>query len=139
MCPIKTVLSSYFYLNLLVKILHLMSFIFQLYIIFCNMPKPLYFYPWVQIHFSPSCIKFRYILKMFWVSNLPLIYKLNLNSVHGDIKVAFIQKGLMSLSFLQTDEPNFFPELKFWFLFHSKWLESCQIETWNCSECSNRH
>ena len=29
------------------------------------------------------------------------------------VKVAFIQKGLMDLSFLQTNEPNYFPELKF--------------------------
>ena len=29
------------------------------------------------------------------------------------LKVAFIQKGLINLSFLQTDEPNYFPELKF--------------------------
>ena len=29
------------------------------------------------------------------------------------LKVAFIQKGLMRLSFLQTDEPNYFPELEF--------------------------
>ena len=30
------------------------------------------------------------------------------------LKVAFIQKGLMLLSFLQTDEPNYFSELEFW-------------------------
>ena len=29
------------------------------------------------------------------------------------VKVAFSQKGLMRSSFLQTDEPNYFPELKF--------------------------
>ena len=29
------------------------------------------------------------------------------------LKVAFIQKGLVNLIFLQTDEPNYFPELKF--------------------------
>ena len=29
------------------------------------------------------------------------------------LKVAFIQKGLMNLSFLQTDEPNYSPELNF--------------------------
>ena len=28
-------------------------------------------------------------------------------------KVALIQKGLVDLSFLQVDEPNYFPELKF--------------------------
>ena len=28
------------------------------------------------------------------------------------LKVAFIQKVLKSLSYLQTDEPNYFPELK---------------------------
>ena len=29
------------------------------------------------------------------------------------LKVAFSQKGLMHSSFLQTDEPNYFPELEF--------------------------
>jgi hypothetical protein len=29
------------------------------------------------------------------------------------LKVAFTQKGLMRLSFLQTDEPDYFPELEF--------------------------
>ena len=32
-------------------------------------------------------------------------------------KVAFIQKGLMRLSFLKTDEPDYFPELEFGFFF----------------------
>ena len=47
------------------------------------------------------------------------------------LKVAFIQKELVNLSFLQTDEPNYFPELIFfyYFFFHSKWLKSCQIRT----------
>ena len=46
------------------------------------------------------------------------------------IKVAFSQKGLMRLSFLQTVKPNYFPELEFWFFFHTKWLKLCQIRTW---------
>ena len=50
------------------------------------------------------------------------------------LKVAFSQKGLMCSSFLQTDEPKYFPELEFWFFFHSKWLKSCQIRTCSCSE-----
>ena len=54
------------------------------------------------------------------------------------IKVAFIQKGLMRLSFLPTDEPNYFPELEFLFFFQSKWLKSCQIRIWSCSECSKK-
>ena len=29
------------------------------------------------------------------------------------LKVAFSQKGLMRSSFLQTDEPDYFPELEF--------------------------
>ena len=33
--------------------------------------------------------------------------------VSGMVKVAFSQKGLMRLSFLQTDKPNYFPELEF--------------------------
>ena len=35
------------------------------------------------------------------------------------LKVAFIQKGLMRFSFLQTNEPNYFPELEFVLLFNS--------------------
>ena len=55
------------------------------------------------------------------------------------LKVAFIQKGLMPLSFLQTDKPNYFPELEFDFFFHSKWLKSCQIRTWSCSNAFSEH
>ena len=29
-----------------------------------------------------------------------------------DLKVAFIQKGLMCLSYLQTDKLNYFPEVE---------------------------
>ena len=36
-------------------------------------------------------------------------------TVHS-YKVVFIQKGLMRLSFLQTDKPNYFPELDFLFI-----------------------
>ena len=54
------------------------------------------------------------------------------------LKVAFSQKGLIRFSFLQTDEPNYFPELEHWFFFHSEWLKSCKIRTWNCSECSKK-
>ena len=35
----------------------------------------------------------------------------------GAPQVAFSQKGLMRSSFLQTDEPNYFPELEFLFSF----------------------
>ena len=55
------------------------------------------------------------------------------------LKVAFSQKGLMRYSFLQTDKPNHFPKLEFWFFFHSKWLKSCQIRTWNCSNSVFEH
>ena len=36
--------------------------------------------------------------------------------VISNLKVAFIQKGLMCLSFLQTYEPNYFPKLDFFFI-----------------------
>ena len=49
------------------------------------------------------------------------------------LQVAFIQKGLMHLPFLQTDEPYYFPELEFGFFFHFKWLKSCQMRTWSYS------
>ena len=37
--------------------------------------------------------------------------------ISPQLKLAFIQKGLVNLSFLQTDEQNHFPELKFGFYF----------------------
>ena len=54
------------------------------------------------------------------------------------LKMAFFQRGLMRLWFLQADKPNYFPELEFWISFHSKWLKSCQIRKWSCSECSKK-
>ena len=57
---------------------------------------------------------------------------------HNSLKVAFSQKGLMRLSFLQTGKPNYFPELKFWILFPSKWLKSCQKRTLSSSEWSKK-
>ena len=54
------------------------------------------------------------------------------------LKVGFSQKGLMRLSFLQTGKPNHFPELKFWILFPSKWLKSCQKRTLSSSEWSKK-
>ena len=46
------------------------------------------------------------------------------------LKLAFIQKGLMNLTFPQNDKQNYFPELTLWF-FYSKWLKSCHIRTWS--------
>ena len=37
--------------------------------------------------------------------------------IPGELKVALIQKELMRLSFLQTDEPIYFPQLEFGFSF----------------------
>ena len=37
----------------------------------------------------------------------------NVNKIFGKLKVAFIQKVLMHLSFPQTDKPHYFPELEF--------------------------
>ena len=50
-------------------------------------------------------------LKVF-ISNLNIAL-----TVRYKLKVAFIQKGLMRLSFLQTGKPHYFPELKIWFFF----------------------
>ena len=61
--------------------------------------------------------------------HLPSIKCKQANFSRFVLKVAFSQKGLMRLSFLQTDKPNYFPELEFLFIFHSKWLKSCQIRT----------
>ena len=49
------------------------------------------------------------------------------------LKVAFIQKVLMHLSFPQTDEPYYFPELEFWI-----WeFEIFQKRAWCSSQGSN--
>ena len=58
--------------------------------------------------------------------------------MNDPVKSTFSQKGVMHLSFLQTGEPNYFPEQEFWFFFHSKGLKSYQIRTWSCSECSKK-
>ena len=93
-----------------------------------------------------SCKLFEMLLKSWcWRQHFSNfaddIYKRDLVSFKiqklKNLKVAFIQKGPMNLSFLQTDKPNYFPELKFWIFSHSKWLKLCQIGTWSCSECSN--
>ena len=55
------------------------------------------------------------------------------------LKVALSQKGLRHSSFLQTGKPNYFPELKFWILFPSKWLKSCQKRTLSCSNAFFDH
>ena len=54
------------------------------------------------------------------------------------LKVAFIQKGLMCLSFLQRDKPNYYPELEFWFFFilngsnHVKYGHEAAVNAQNC-------
>ena len=63
---------------------------------------------------------------------------LNFQKYHDTLKVALSQKGLMRLSFLRTGKPNYFPELKFWILFPSKWLKSCQKRTLSSSEWSKK-
>ena len=88
--------------------------------------------------------KTNFIIDIFWKLHF-LTIKVQLAFLWGQsqksssklIKVAFSQKGLMRLSFLQTAESNWFPELEFWF-FHCKGLKSCQIRTWSCSECSKK-
>ena len=56
-------------------------------------------------------------IDLFNETKLEFSKKLYLNSeipVHlYSIKVAFSQKGLMRLSFLQAGKPNYFPEPKF--------------------------
>ena len=46
-------------------------------------------------------------------SNLVQEFRKYLLTWFLQLKVAFIQKGLVNLSFLQTNEPNYFPELNF--------------------------
>ena len=56
--------------------------------------------------FSNSCqavISFKFVI-CHQLSNVLMTYLL---------KVAFIQKAWMNLSFLQTDKPHYFPELEF--------------------------
>ena len=49
------------------------------------------------------------------------------------LKVAFIQKGLMNLSFFLTDELNYFPELRFGIFFVLNGSNHVGIRTWSCS------
>ena len=49
------------------------------------------------------------------------------------LKVAFIEKVLMHLSFPQTDKLYYFPELEFW-ICDIIGLISCQIRAWSSSE-----
>ena len=85
--------------------------------------------------------------RVWWRSNVGLVqwwcqscrlrlWNLRVHQIQCQVKVSFIQKGLVNLSFLQTDEPNYFPELKFFF---SKWLKSCQIRTWSWSNALFEH
>ena len=60
-----------------------------------------------------------------------------INFISFKVTVAFIQKLLMYLSFPQTGEPHYFPELEFLNLRNLKGLKSCQTRTWSSSEGSN--
>ena len=57
--------------------------------------------------------------EVLWVGShefqqcLRLEVRLIIRILKALLKVAFIQKALVNLSFLQTDEPNYFPELIF--------------------------
>ena len=51
------------------------------------------------------------------IFNIFMVKVSKLKGAQNFVKVAFSQKGLMRSSFLQTDEPNYFPELEFWFFF----------------------
>ena len=53
------------------------------------------------------------------------------------LNVGCIQKGLNRSSYLQTDEPNYFPELQILKLSCFKRLKSCHKRTCSCSEGSN--
>ena len=57
--------------------------------------------------FSPYCaMHVHNIDRIFKAENI-LLSKIRV------LKVAFIQKGLVRLSFPQTDEPNYFPDVEF--------------------------
>ena len=73
------------------------------------------------------------------ISHAKSVIQVKWGNPQTKLKVAFSQKGLMRSSFLQVDKPDYFPELEFWFLFHSKWLKSCQIRTWSCSNAFFEH
>ena len=98
-------------------------------------------YLWDQSELENSHLKFlrgNYVLHMLYVVNLALNDVGHVCKHVLFLKVALIQKGLMRFSFLQTDEPKYFPELEFDF-FHSKWLKSCQIRNWSCSNAFFEH
>ena len=67
--------------------------------------------PKARIDFVTSymqCVPLQF--EVYWCIVIPLKNR-------SVLKVAFSQKGLMRYSFLQTDKPNYFPELEFWFFF----------------------
>ena len=75
-----------------------------------------------------------WVFLLSWISNSQIYYPLKSKppnfwnfSLHKCyVKGGFFsERGLMRLSFLQTDKPHYFPELEFWFLFHCKLLKSC--------------
>ena len=110
--------------------------------------------PWIR-----RCWFHHNVFPCLWIYNVPLVkgrwcqvnrkppFKRGKHQILWNqkwmifFKVAFIQKGLICLWFLQTDKPNYFPELEF--LFFSSFLmaqtmSNNLIGTWSCSECSKK-
>ena len=73
---------------------------------------------WVESYFCPKKIQVWVCLEWFSCATGDfLLVGQKWTKKELSLKVAFSQKVLMCLSFLQTDKPNYFPELKFWFFF----------------------
>ena len=96
---------------------------------------------WPSSQFFDLTQYFLITVKCFWSSTKYWTRSKNLDDALKRIwtKGGFFQKGLMRLSFLRTGKPDYFPELKFWIIFPSKWLKSCQKRTLSCSNAFFDH
>ena len=92
----------------------------------------------LTVHIDPWSNKtFRYSVDnviQYWKS-LVVFHKIALDQ----LKVDFIQKVLMHLSFPQTDEPYYFPELEFWIYDISKGSNHVIIRVWSLKAQTRLH
>ena len=97
--------------------------------------KLFYFYDFTVVVF---CSMYRFLchchiwINQKWIKCLVKLHRWQnrFRECKAQLKVAFSQKGLMPLSFLQTGKPNYFP---------SKWLKSSQKRTLSCSNAFFEH
>ena len=81
----------------------LLDFVYTLCAIYCHIKR--------NVNFNGMAMEFHYGGFHLHLLVFPFVYQFN--SRIGVLKVAFIQKVLMHLSFPQTDKSHCFPELEF--------------------------